>query len=245
MWGALETLAADVGGATQASLGSAGGGRCRKAADAARDLLTLPCVDAVPTELVICYRRCRVAPGTGDGAAVAAEEVRRREIADRIHPIVFIIGQIRQSCQARGQIEKETFSMFLGKLGLLHRLQGADNPVWQCLRIHLQRVVEWFRCDAMVFVVQRVLENLEASARYTLSSRAGLFTADFTNGGGSGCAGKESRARDSTSKVLRQHRRPVESRVRRHGCGRVRRGGRRRPAGFFRRHTRVCNVLSF
>lgn len=69
-WAALEAVASDAGA------GGGGGGRHRKAADAARDLLTLACVDAEPVDLAICYHRCcRLAPGGGAGAAVGAAEV--------------------------------------------------------------------------------------------------------------------------------------------------------------------------
>lgn len=75
---ALEALAGDNtgGSTTQASLNSTGsGGRHRKAADTARDLLILPCVEASPVDLVTCYARCRVAPGVGEGEALGAMEV--------------------------------------------------------------------------------------------------------------------------------------------------------------------------
>lgn len=129
VWGALEALAADSGGATQASLGPVGGGRHRKAADAARDLLTLPCVDAVPTELVMCYERCRVAPGAGEGAAVAAEEVRWRNAGATRNVIVFIFGRIRRSCHVCSQTEEEMLRGGVGNLGLLHQLQEEAKDV--------------------------------------------------------------------------------------------------------------------
>lgn len=75
---ALEALAGDnTGGSTiQAPLNSTGGGgRHRKAADTARALLILPCVESSPVDLVMCYARCRVAPGVGEGEAVGATEV--------------------------------------------------------------------------------------------------------------------------------------------------------------------------
>ncbi|CAN0042510.1 unnamed protein product [Ectocarpus sp. 6 AP-2014] len=83
---ALEALAGDnTGGSTiQAYLNSTGGGgRHRKAADTARALLVLPCVESSPVDLVMCYARCRVAPGVGEGEAVGATEAKRalREIA--------------------------------------------------------------------------------------------------------------------------------------------------------------------
>ncbi|CAB1117270.1 unnamed protein product [Ectocarpus sp. CCAP 1310/34] len=83
---ALEALAGDNhgGSTTQASLNSTGGGgRHRKAADTARALLILPCVEPSPVELVMCYARCRVASGVGEGEAVGATEAKRalREIA--------------------------------------------------------------------------------------------------------------------------------------------------------------------
>lgn len=78
-WGALEAVASDGGGgggAGQAASAGGGGGRLRKAAEAARDLLTLACVDAKPVDLVTCYHRCcRLGPGAGAGTAVGAAEV--------------------------------------------------------------------------------------------------------------------------------------------------------------------------
>lgn len=138
MWGALETLAADSGGATQASLGSAGGGRNRKAADAARDLLSLPCVGAVPTELVMCYERCKVAPRAGEGAAVAAEEVRRREVADTIYLIVFIIGHFRQGCQACGQLKANVWDVSR-KTGAF---PSTSRPRKSCLAVRIDTPAE-------------------------------------------------------------------------------------------------------
>lgn len=73
-WRALEAVATDNSGTMQACLGSSGGGRTRKAVDAARDLLLLPCVGASPVDIITCYARCRGA-GAGQGAAVAAAEV--------------------------------------------------------------------------------------------------------------------------------------------------------------------------
>ncbi|CAM9335263.1 unnamed protein product, partial [Ectocarpus sp. 8 AP-2014] len=83
---ALEALAGDNtgGSTTKASLNSTGGGgRHRKAADTARALLILPCVESSPVDLVMCYARCRVAPGVGEGEAVGAIEAKRalREMA--------------------------------------------------------------------------------------------------------------------------------------------------------------------
>eukprot|EP00752_Nemacystus_decipiens_P014731 g13119.t2 len=76
-WAALEAVASDgAGGAGQAA--SAGGGRHRKAADAARDLLILACVDARPVDLVTCFHRCcRLGLGAGAGAPVGAAEAKR------------------------------------------------------------------------------------------------------------------------------------------------------------------------
>ncbi|CAN0241355.1 unnamed protein product, partial [Ectocarpus fasciculatus] len=65
--GALAALEALAGDNTGGSTGS--GGRHRKAADTARDLLILPCVEASPVDLAMCYARCRVAPGVGEGEA--------------------------------------------------------------------------------------------------------------------------------------------------------------------------------
>lgn len=79
-WGALEAVASDGGaGAGKAPPPAGGGGRHRKAAEAARSLLTLDCLDAKPVDLVTCYQRCccGLAPGgAGAEATVGAAEVR-------------------------------------------------------------------------------------------------------------------------------------------------------------------------
>lgn len=81
-WGALEAVASDSCGRGVAPASATGGGgrhRKTKTVDTARDLLTLPYVDAKPVDLVTCYERCgRVAPVAGEGAAVGAVEVRVR-----------------------------------------------------------------------------------------------------------------------------------------------------------------------
>lgn len=81
-WRALEAVATDSSGTMQACLGPTGGGRSRRAADAARDLLLLPCVNASPVDIIVCYARCRGGAGGGQGAAVATAEV---ELGRRIH----------------------------------------------------------------------------------------------------------------------------------------------------------------
>lgn len=81
-WRALEAVATDSSGTMQACLGQTGGGRSRRAADAARDLLLLPCVNASPVDIIICYARCRIAAGRGQGAAVATAEVGLGRITD-------------------------------------------------------------------------------------------------------------------------------------------------------------------
>ncbi|CAM9942146.1 unnamed protein product, partial [Scytosiphon promiscuus] len=85
-WAALVALAADNGGsisqASHAHVGS-GGARHRKAADTARDLLTLPCIEASPVDLCLCYERCRAAFGVDEGGAMRAAEAKRvlRDVA--------------------------------------------------------------------------------------------------------------------------------------------------------------------
>lgn len=74
-WRALEAVATDISGTMQACAGSAGGGRSRRAADAARDLLSLPCMGASPVDMIVCYARCNGGTGAGKGAAVATAEV--------------------------------------------------------------------------------------------------------------------------------------------------------------------------
>lgn len=82
-WCALEAVATDSSGTMQAYLGPTGGGRSRRAADAARDLLLLPCVDASPVDIISCYARCRDGAGAGQGEAVATAEVGLRRRIDQ------------------------------------------------------------------------------------------------------------------------------------------------------------------
>lgn len=81
-WRALEAVVTDSSGTMQACLGVTGGGRIRRAADAARDLLLLPCVNASPVDIIICFARCGIAAGGGQGAAVVTAEVGLGRIID-------------------------------------------------------------------------------------------------------------------------------------------------------------------
>lgn len=74
---ALEAIAADNCVISQAALGATAGARHRRAADACRDLLSLPCVGAKPLDIITCYERCQSVPRGGVGTAPAVVEVIR------------------------------------------------------------------------------------------------------------------------------------------------------------------------
>lgn len=99
-WGALEAVASDSGGGVAHTSATGGGGRHRKTVDTARDLLTLPCVDVQPVDLVTCYERCcSAAPVAGERAAVGAIEVRARcdDMCNTHVRSAVVVGEARSS----------------------------------------------------------------------------------------------------------------------------------------------------
>lgn len=100
-WRALEAVASDSCGTTQASLGATGAARNRRAVEAAQHLLSLPCVAANPIDLLTRYKRCRTLPGVAEGVAVAAVEVRPRgQNGEDIRCIflLFLVGYLLFVC---------------------------------------------------------------------------------------------------------------------------------------------------
>lgn len=69
----LEAVATESCGTSQALVGAAGAGKNRKTVDAARDILSLPCMDPAPIDLLVCYERSCGAPGAAEEATVAKE----------------------------------------------------------------------------------------------------------------------------------------------------------------------------